>query len=187
MASVQQHGLLSTEKLLALANVPCDERQVLLSTQRIGSLVLPDGVIVRDQSPMPPSALAKALPPGMVPSDWYRLLNRHVFLWASAQRAERHRRAFRTRAALLLVFDAARLLAERGDKIFLSPINSGNARRKPSPRSERLFVPFREWLETGWPVIQSQRRRRSFPPAEIVLRDHLPLEPYLVGIQSHDG
>jgi hypothetical protein len=122
---------LSTERLLALANVPDDERQAILSTQRVGSLVLPGGVIVRDQSPIPPGALAKALPPGITPSDWYRLLNRHVFLWASAERADRHRGAFWTRAALLLVFDSARLLAERGEEVFLSPINSGNARRDP--------------------------------------------------------
>ena len=187
LPSVRRHGLLSTERLLALANVPDDERQAILSTQRVDSLVLPGGVIVRDQSPIPPGALAKALPPGMTPSDWYRLLNRYVFLWASAERADSHRGAFRTRAALLLVFDAARLLAERGEEVFLSPINSGNARRKPSPRSERLFVPYLEWLETGWPLIQGQRRSRSFPPAEIVLRDHLPLEPYLVEIRVQDA
>ena len=169
-----------------MSNLSETKRQEILSTRRVGQLVLPDGIIVRDQSPMPPGSLAKALPADTSPADWYRLLNRYVFLWANADRADRHRRAFRTKASFLLVFDAARLLAERGGEILLSPINSGNARRKPAPRSTRLFVPYREWLAAGWPVIQGQRRPRSFPPAEIVLQGHLPLEPYLCETRFHE-
>src|SRR6202040_3445002 len=72
-------------------------------------------------------------------------------------------------------------------RVLLSPINSGNARRRPAPRSPRLFVPYHEWSDQGWPVIEGQRRSRSVMPAEIVLEGHLPLEPFLTGIRKMPG
>jgi hypothetical protein len=41
--------------------------------------------------PMPPAALARILPDGYAPSEWYRLLNSFVFLWPDRERLERHR------------------------------------------------------------------------------------------------
>jgi hypothetical protein len=182
LASIRRHGLLSTERLVALSNIPSVEREEILSQHRPNQLLLPNGVIIRDQTPMPPDLLAKALPKGISVSDWYRFLNRFVFLWADRERAERHRRAFSGRPQVLLVLDAVLLLAECKDQVWLSPINSGNARRRPAPRSWRLFVPYQEWLAQGWPVIAGKRRSRSVPPAEILLEGQMPLEPYLVEI-----
>ena len=182
LASIRRHGLLSTERLAELSNLPGIKRKQILSQHRPNQLVLPDGVIIRDQTPMPPDLLAKALPKGLSRSDWYRFLNRFVFLWADRERAARHRRAFSGRPQALLVFDAASLLAERKDQVLLSPINSGNARRRPAPCSLRLFVPYQEWMAQGWPVIAGKRRSRSVPPAEILLEEQMPLEPYLVEI-----
>jgi hypothetical protein len=51
---------------------------------------------------MPPDLLAKALPTGISASDWYRFLNRFVFLWADRERAERHGRAFSRRPQVRL-------------------------------------------------------------------------------------
>ena len=180
LASIRRHGLLSTERLVALSKLPTRQREQILSQHRPNQLVLPGGIIIRDQAPMPPDSLAKALTEGVSPADWYRFLNRFVFLWADRERAERHRRAFDGRPQALLVFDAVLLLAERHDQVLLSPINSGNARRRPAQRSLRLFVPYQEWMEQGWPVIAGKRRSPSVPPAEIVLEGQLPLEPYLV-------
>jgi len=134
LASIRRHGLLSTERLVALSNIPTIEREEILSRHRPNQLLLPNGVIIRDQTPMPPDLLAKALPKGISASDWYRFLNRFVFLWANRERAERHRRAFSGRPQVLLVFDAVLLLAECKDQVWPSPINSGNARRRPAPR-----------------------------------------------------
>lgn len=182
LASIRRHGLLSTERLVALSNIPGIKREEILSRHRPNQLLLPNGVIIRDQTPMPPDLLAKALPKSISASDWYRFLNRFVFLWADRERAERHRRAFSGRPQMLLVFDAVLLLAECKDQVWLSPINSGNARRRPAPRSWRLFVPYREWLTQGWPVIAGKRRSQSVPPAEILFEGRMPLEPYLVEI-----
>jgi hypothetical protein len=184
LPSIRQHGLLSTERLISLAGLNGAERASMLSQYRANQVELPNGIVIRDQTPMPPALLAKALPPGISPSDWYRLLNGFVFLWGSFERAERHRAAFARSSQVLLVFDAALLLRELGDRVLLSPINSGNARRRPAPRSPRLFVSYQEWSEQGWPAIEGQRRSRSVLPAEIVLEGHLPLKPFLTGIQK---
>ena len=125
-----------------------------------------------------------ALPPSVVPSDWYRFLNGFVFLWATQERLRRHLAAFRKRSQTLLVFDAVRLIKGRGDDLLLSPINSGNAMRRAAPRSYELFVPYPEWREKGWPVIGGQVRSKSTVPAEIAIRKYLPLTPYLLEVRE---
>ena len=169
---------------MKLALIKGGRLKVALGQHRATNVVLPNGVIIRDQIPMPPKSLAPALQPGMTPSDWYRFLNGFVFLWANRDRLERHLIAFRKRPQTLLVFDAARLIEERGDELLLSPINSGNAMRRAAPRSYELFVPYRVWLKKGWPPINGQNRSGTTVPAEIAVRDGLPLEPYLIEIRD---
>jgi hypothetical protein len=178
--SIRRHGLLSTERLLELAEVSASERDVVLLQHRPESVVLTNGVIIRDQKPMPPLLLARALPKDVSPSAWYRFLNRFVFLWANRERVERHLRAFGGRPQILLQFDAVQLLDRLGDRIYLSPINSGNARRRPAPRSPEIFVPYREWVETGWRTLNGKSRAPDCSPAEILLEGKLPLKPFLV-------
>jgi hypothetical protein len=184
LASIRRHGLLSTEQLMKLAGVRKADLNLALGRHRPDQVILPNGVIIRDQSPMPPRSLAPALPQGMEPNDWYKFLNGFVFLWASQKRVDRHLSAFRGRKQALLVFDAARLLDMMGDQLLLSPINSGNAMRRAAPRSHDLFVPYQTWLEAGWPVIAGQARPKSTAPAEIVFRDRLALKPCLVEIRE---
>jgi hypothetical protein len=178
--SIRRHGLLSTERLLDLAKAPENEREAILSQHRPESIVLSNGVIIRDQKPMPPHLIARALPRNVTPCQWYRFLNRFVFLWSNRARVERHLRACRARPQILLTFDASQLLEQLGDKIFLSPINSGNARRRPVPRSPHIFVPYIEWIKSGWRPIDDESRRRSCPPAEILVEGNLAIEPFLV-------
>lgn len=71
--------------------------------------------------------------------------------------------------------------------IFVCPINSGNARRKPALRSRETFVPYKQWLADGWPVIGGLRRAASAKPAEIALPGGLPLKPYLVEIRQDEA
>lgn len=155
-----------------------------LREQRIRNLVLPNGIIIRDQWRIPPRALTRALPPDITPSDWYRFLNGFVFLWPTRERVDRHLPAFEVRPQKLLVIDAMRLLKEKSEELFLSPINSGNAMRHAAPRSYQLFVPYNEWLDKGWPTIQEHARPRSTAPAEIAIKGHLPLERFLVEVRD---
>ena len=86
LASIKRHGLLSTERLIRRTIRGKKEVDALLVRHRHEPLVLGDGTVVRDQKPMPPSLLAPALRDGMAPSDWYRLVNGFVFLWANEAR-----------------------------------------------------------------------------------------------------
>jgi hypothetical protein len=125
---------------------------------------------------MPPAALARALVDGLEPGDWYALLNGHVFLWPDRKRMDRQRQACVGRPQALLTFDGAALLDRFGAEAFLSPINSGNARRRPALRGRGTLVPYVDWLRDGWPTGQ-----RARPPAEVLFRCPIPVRsPYLI-------
>jgi hypothetical protein len=178
LPSILKHGLLSTERLLELIGIEEMERTAFLRQLRMGSLRLADGVTIRDQCPMPPSALAAALDDGLQPGDWYALLNGFVFLWPDRDRMERQRRACRDRPQIALTFDAVALFDRFAAESFLSPINSGNARRKPARRGRSTLVPHAVWVREGWPT-----RPRSHPPAEVLFGCVVPAQaPYLIDI-----
>lgn len=129
---------------------------------------------------MPPSALERALDDGLTPGDWYALLNDFVFFWLDAGRVERQRSACGGRPQVLLTFDGALLLDRFGADAFVSPINSGNARRKPARRGLGTLVPYDAWLERGWPTGTRHR-----PPAELLIRSTIPVgPPYLLEMRD---
>ena len=110
--------------------------------------------LIRDQRPMPPAALARALDDGL------------------------GRRACGKRPQVVLTFDGAALLDRFAAEAFVSPINAGNARRKAARRGRDTLVPYTKWLREGWPT-----GRRTRPPAELLLRCTVPAKtPYLIGI-----
>lgn len=177
--SILDQGLMSTARLLTLHGLPDPERTAILRGHRPTHLRL-HGVLIRDQVPMPPAALAPALDDGMEPSDWYALLNEHVFFWSDWERLIRHLRACGARPQYLMTFATARLFNDFGDHAYVSPINSGNARRKPARRGRGTFVPYVAWIEGGWPTGQRNRL-----PAEFLFRCNVPATPpYLVKIEK---
>ena len=178
LPSILKHGLLSTECLLQLTGMPADVQAAFLRRHRQASLRLAEGVTIRDQGPMPPSALALALDDGLTPEDWYALLNGFVFLWPDRDRVERQRRACGDRPQVVMTFDADALLADFGGRAFVSPFNVGNARRRPARRGQATLVRYAKWLEAGWPD-----RKRTHPPAEVLFASTVPARaPYLVDI-----
>jgi hypothetical protein len=180
LTSILRHGLMSTERLLLLADVAAPERAALLRCHRRMNLQLRDGLVIRDQRPMPPAALAPALKDGLTPSDWYALLNSFVFLWPDRQRMQRQRSACRDRPQTVLTFDGRAPLDRFAAKTFVSPINSANARRKPAERGRETLLPYTTWLKGGWPT-----GRRSRAPAEFLFRCVIPAQsPYLIDVSS---
>jgi hypothetical protein len=178
LPSILEHGLMSTERLLSMLGVSEAKRATLLRSHRPDSVRLSKGVIIRDQRPMPPAALARALEDGLEPADWYALLNDHVFLWPDRERMNRQRQACRERPQVVLTFDGVALLGRFGSEAFLSPINSGNARRKAARRGRGTLLPFHTWVQDGWPTGQ-----RTRPPAEVLFRCQIPAQrPYLLDI-----
>ena len=175
--SIQRHGLLSANALLDLAGIHGAQRIKLEQHQRPVHLSLPNGTYLRDQKPMPPQALARCLI-GMQPADWYRLINSKVFFWLDPQRMDRQRRACGSRQQVVMVVDTKRLLDRYAKMASLSPINSGNARRKPAVRGRSTFVPYALWLESGWndeaAGLGTSPRPQSHRPVELTVDGAVP-------------
>ena len=147
--AIQRDGLHSASALLDLAGIAGEERERLERCQRVTHTVLPNGVQMRDQGPMPPTALARCLI-GMSPSEWYALINAHVFFWLDPARLNRQRVACTSRPQVVLTVDAGRLAEAYSERMALTPINTGNARRQPARRGAATFVPYASWVASAW-------------------------------------
>ncbi len=132
----------------------------------------------RDDPPSNPhatgSALARCLV-GMTPSEWYALLNNRVFFWLDPDRLNRQRSACAVDPQVVMTIDAHALVAAYAKKIYLTPINTGNARRRAARQSVNTFVPYAEWVADGW---TSEYTATGGSPR---LRSHEPVELTIVG------
>jgi hypothetical protein len=78
----------------------------------------------------------------------------------------------------VLTFDSTALLEQFQTEAFVSPINSGNARRKAAQRGRKTFVPYTTWSRQGWPTGRAGRA-----PAEFLFRCTIPSQsPYVIDI-----
>jgi hypothetical protein len=79
----------------------------------------------------------------LAPADWYRLLNRRVFFWTTAQRLDvmLGAAAYRDLFHCVLTLDTRSLLERHHERVTLSPINSGATRPYPWPRGPATFQP----------------------------------------------
>lgn len=175
--SIQRHGLLSTSALLDLAEISGEERERIERSQRLQQVMLADGLLIRDQRPVAPSALERCLR-GITPQEWYALLNARVFFWPERERLMRMLKANSARPQVILVLDTERLLATYAGSIELTPINTGNARRKAALRGRQTFVPYQTWLQSGWTseteALGTAARPKSHPPAELTILNAVP-------------
>lgn len=130
---------------------------------------------------MAPALLERCLV-GATPAEWYALLNSKVFFWCGDERLGRLANTYATIPLVVLVVDAARLLARHGARAAVTPINTGNARpfkgHPAAPRGHASFVPHATWLESGWASERAglgMAPRRTEPkPAELVIDDAVP-------------
>jgi hypothetical protein len=174
---IQREGLLCASDLLLLAGLNERERDRLDRQQRSTQAVLPNGVRIRDQRPMPPAALAGCLV-RLSPQQWYAMLNARVFFWFEPQRLNRQRAACAGRPQVVMTIDATALVAAYQDRVSLTPINTGNARRHPAVRGAATFVPYAEWLQSRWASeasgLGTRERRPSHPPVELTVSGSVP-------------
>jgi hypothetical protein len=185
--SVKRHGLLSACELLRLTNVPTEDQEQISTTQRLQLTALSDQVAIRDQLPMPPTALQKCLV-GVTPAQWYALLNQMVFFWCDRDRLNRQLNACGGRPQVVLTLDTNQLLARHADSVALTPFNTGNARRKPAIRGRATFVPYSAWLASAWrseaQALGIRERPSTHPPAELtVARCVRDVAQLMVGIE----
>lgn len=89
---------------------------------------------------MPPQALARCLDDGLVPADWYRLLNGRSFFWLSEARLHGMLATYGDRPHVVLTVETASLVDAHREKIELSRINSGYALRVPARRGRGTFL-----------------------------------------------
>jgi hypothetical protein len=185
--SIQQAGLHSASTLLDLAGIIAEDRERLEQQQRLKHTELLNGVQLRDQRPMPPAALATCLI-GVVPSEWYALINAHVFFWLDPARLNRQRAACDPRPQVVLTVDASKLVAVYAEKIAVTPINTGNARRRPARRGAATFVPYAAWATSAWASeaasLGTPVRPSSHPPVELTVAGSIPdIMQFVVEVQ----
>jgi len=175
--SIQREGLLSASRLLSAAGLAGAGRDRLERAQRLVYTMVSSRVHIRDQRPMPPSALAKCLC-GMDPADWYAMVNARVFFWLDSDRLNRQRAACEPRPQVVMIVDTAALVARYEEKVAVTPINTGNARRKPARRGAATFVPMKEWARSGWAsearALGIPLRNRLRQPVELTVLDKVP-------------
>jgi hypothetical protein len=175
--SIQRHGLFSTRALLERAGIDGSSRAAVEREHRPKRTILPSGLVIRDQKPMPPAALERCLV-GLTATQWYGLLNRHVFFWFDIERLNRQRRACGSFPQIVLKIASDRLLDRYAAQAALTPINTGNARRKPALRDAATFVPYSVWAETAWlsetQALGTRPRPRRHLPVELAVTDSVP-------------
>ena len=132
-------------------------------------------IVIRDQKPMTDDGLRRALRDGLTPVDWYRLVNAHVFFWADAGRVAilLGARAYRKERHALFVVSMAELLERCGDRVVLSPLNTGATMPMPHPRGLDCFVPIGRYPFQDW------RHRRGWRRAVVELAVQGSVRPFM--------
>lgn len=179
---IQRHGLLSTQALLDLFEIQGEARDLIERRQRPDFALIehPEHgrALVRDQHPMSDATLAPVLGDGLVPADWYAILNARVFFWVEEARLDKLLAAYRHRQNIVLVLDTARVLTDFADKVTLSPINSGFSLRYAQPRGLSTFKRLADF--DGWKT-DAKGKRTKATVAECAVDYGLPdVEKYLV-------
>lgn len=170
--SIQQLGLLSTNPLLDHWEVP-PERKTGLTTQlrkepeQVNHPV--HGVAdIRDPHPMNDAMLRRTLT-DMTVEEWLTQLNSYVFFAPTRSRLESLYAAYRATPRLVLTISTDQLVAEHGDRIRLSHLNSGAVRHVNHTRGSDTLQP-----------IQRFAHKKAHWVAEIAVRDRVPITPGLV-------
>lgn len=128
--AITTNGLLSTTALLDLFEITGPTRVTIESQRRPAPVRIhhpTHGTAwIRDNLPLIDKRLAGILDGCTVP-EFYRLLNRRVFLWANEQHLHRllAARAYRDRSHTVITVDTQKLVDRNVDAITLSRINSG--------------------------------------------------------------
>lgn len=155
-ASIQRHGLLSTEALLDLFEVTREKRSPILTRQRTHDVPITHlkhgKAVVRDQKPLNRAKLERSLD-GCTFDQWLQLLNSRVFFWLTMERLQTLMcaREYCAETHVVLTLDTLRLATDLQKSITLAPMNTGNTRPFAHQRGLSTFsrmweYPFEERL-----------------------------------------
>jgi hypothetical protein len=143
--SIAHRGLMSASAVLDHFGVGGEDRLRYERVQRRKKMTVlpgqPGQIVLRDQKPMPPERLERALNDGTTPAEWYQLINEKVFFWA-----EEHRllgllgaRDYRHLEHDVLTIDSAPFIGTYAAQIWLCHMNSGNTWPIPHTRGTDVF------------------------------------------------
>lgn len=148
--SIRKFGLLSVTAILDLFAYDGARRERIESQWRPEKITVRDpvkgSIVIRDQKPMPPDALAPCLIGGIQPSDWYKLLNGRSFFWVSRDRLERMltAKAYVNQRNTVITVRTKPLLERYVNKVALTAFNTGFA-FDHRPRGLSSFKKLEEW------------------------------------------
>lgn len=152
--SIRQHGLLSSNEVVRRSAAQGAAAVALRRGHRAGKVTVPvpglGDLVLRDQIPMSPDRITRALPPGVSASDWYELINDRVFFWAEEHRLHRllNGREYGHLEHDVLTLDTASLVQAHHDRIRLCHMNSGNTFPAMTKRSPEIFKPIADYQVT---------------------------------------
>ena len=187
---VQRLGLLSTRALLDSFKVFGEARAAILERRRPTSVTIRAAehgeAVVRDQLPLNDAVLERVLDDGLSPGDWYRMLNEFVFFWPTEQRLATllSARAYRNRSHTVLVIDTEALVRDHGDRVRLSPINSGNTLFNARSRGHATF---RSIADYPFDEMRGRRGPAGAVAEVAVLNGVTPIEPVLISADRRTG
>ncbi|WP_155953484.1 hypothetical protein [Pseudomonas sp. URIL14HWK12:I6] len=165
LPSICKHGLLSTHQLLALFDVPSEDRRALETMRRPTSIEIahPEHgkATLTDNAPLSETALSQCLDDGLRPSDWMQMLNQRVFFWVDEKNMTNHLRAstHRGEKRIVMVFDTLSVVQAYYKQIELAPINTGSTIRKPARRGLSTFAAAHQHSYRDWQKLRGGRDR----------------------------
>jgi|SRR5215207_2801642 len=181
--SIRTHGLLSTAALAECWEVPPSKYAALTRQHRPESVVLHHPkygrATVRDQKPMPPSMLRRALT-DMTPENWLQLLNSMVFFSPTIDRLERLHSAYNGVPALVLTLDTSSLVKSHLGDVRLSRLNSGAVRHVNHLRGSNTFTRLDDFTHSSKNQVAELAVKHSVPD----IRAHVVAAERRVGTQS---
>lgn len=142
--SIRDRGLLSTTATLDIMGVSGAQRFKIESMHRPEKVPISNGttqIVLRDQKPMEPDRLAKALVAPVTTQQWYETINNKVFFWVREERLHGllNARPYRDLEHDVLVIDTPSLVAAHEKEIWVCHMNSGNTFPFPHARDLSAF------------------------------------------------
>ena len=180
--TIETHELLSTTAILDRHRMPGEQRFALESQHRPEKILVQSphfvDIVLRDQKPMSDSGLLRCLQDELTPQNWYEILNRKSFFWATRDRLSTLLNAgtYSNEEHDVLTIETAPLVHAYLERIQICHMNSGNTKPWPHPRGLSTFVSIENY--------QTKRNGNPLKPvAELVVDYGVPdIARYVVSV-----
>lgn len=161
---IQASGLLPASELARRSGTPAGALVLRDKRQQCGPAVLNHQLPI-----LHGMRAAERMLEGHSPASWSEMLDQRVFFWPSRVNVAFAKSLARDQAQSVLYLDARKIAQHCGDRLFLSPINSGNFKQggAQARRGDWLFVPLEEGLE----AFRSNRMRRGLKKTADSIRE----------------